>query len=155
MTAAGTERSVVRFAGAFAYLSNFHPAPFTLHMLPWRTAEHAFQGFKAASFHDRCRIADLPTAREAKAAGRAVGLRADWEQVKKRVMFDVLMAKFTQNPDLRGALCGTNRMHLAEGNTWHDNYWGDCSCGRAACEAAGSNYLGKCLMGVRMILKED
>ena len=155
MTTADAERCIVKFAGAFSYLSNFHPSPFRLHGIMWPTAEHAFQGFKSRDEDEWHEMAAIPTPGGAKQAGRRLDLRPDWELVKKRVMFDVVMAKFSHNPELRGWLCATNSMHLAEGNTWHDQYWGDCHCGRAACSEPGSNYLGKCLMGVRMILGDD
>ena len=42
----------------------------------------------------------------------------------------------------------TEGFDLVEGNHWHDNIWGDCSCNK--CNGTkGTNYLGKILMTVR------
>ena len=37
---------------------------------------------------------------------------------------------------------------LVEGNTWHDNYWGCCTCSRCA-GRRGRNNLGRLLMKLR------
>jgi hypothetical protein len=36
---------------------------------------------------------------------------------------------------------------IIEQNTWHDNYWGDCTCLR--CFRIGENYLGRIWMDLR------
>ena len=45
----------------------------------------------------------------------------------------------------------TGDAELIEGNTWHDNYWGVCSCSK--CNGRGKNRLGKLLMKVREELR--
>ena len=37
---------------------------------------------------------------------------------------------------------------LIEGNHWHDNRWGDCTCERCSAKE-GQNWLGKILMEIR------
>lgn len=156
MTTANSARSVMRFAGAFSYLSNFHPSPIvTGDGLTYPTAEHAFQAAKTIDARQRARICAAPTPGEAKSAGRGVKLRPGWDGMRKRVMLRVIQVKFSPGSELAGWLCGTNLAVLVEGNTWHDNYWGECTCGRAACAGPGTNYLGRILMAVRMTLQED
>jgi predicted NAD-dependent protein-ADP-ribosyltransferase YbiA (DUF1768 family) len=58
-----------------------------------------------------------------------------------------LRLKF-QDPKLRAMLLATGNEELIEGNTWHDNTWGDCSCD-ACKDIEGKNMLGKLLMKVR------
>ena len=66
------------------------------------------------------------------------------------------LAKFRQNRDARQILLSTNDAILIEGNTWHDNTWGDCSCGdRPECKKPGLNLLGKALMLVRKELQDE
>jgi ribA/ribD-fused uncharacterized protein len=98
-------------------------------------------------------IVQLVTPGEAKRYGRRIELRPDWEQVKKRVMLTVVLAKFTQNPDLARQLVATEDAYLEEGNHWHDNFWGACSCDDHAGD--GLNYLGRILMMVRDIVRVD
>jgi len=70
------------------------------------------------------------TPREAKAHGRRVLLRSDWEKVKDQIMEDVVYAKFVQHPDLALKLIETGSQELIESNTWNDRYWGVCNGGR-------------------------
>lgn len=84
----------------------------------------------------------------AKAMGRRVKLRKDWEDVKNRIMYEICLAKFVQNKELRDALLSTKDEELIEGNTWNDTYWGICN-------GKGLNMLGKVLMRVRSELRGD
>jgi ribA/ribD-fused uncharacterized protein len=145
------------FAGEWRFLSNFSPSPVVLDDgFSYPTAEHAFQAQKTGDISERMAIARCRTATDAKAAGRKVALIEDWDRVRKRVMSDVVMAKFWQNPALADRLARTGGTLLVEGNTWHDNYWGECRCDRAACVAEPArNYLGQILMAVRLVLRED
>lgn len=143
--------AVDRFEGEFRFLSNFHPCTVTIGDIIYPSAEHAFQASKTLEFALRIRIAGLRAPGDAKRLGRSLALRPDWESVKKPFMLAVVLAKFTQHPDLRARLADTADMpdpQLTEGNTWHDNYWGSCTCLRC-CALPGLNYLGKALMAVR------
>lgn len=147
------ERVIIQFSGAWAPLSNFYAARMELGGLIYPTAEHAFQAQKTDDPTGRYRIRQCATPSDAKRLGRTVELRHNWDRDRKRVMHQVLLAKFTTNPDLAPVLLGTGDAVLVEGNVWHDNYWGDCHC--AACFGRGLNYLGRLLMSVRLILRED
>jgi predicted NAD-dependent protein-ADP-ribosyltransferase YbiA (DUF1768 family) len=57
----------------------------------------------------------------------------------------VLLAKFTQNPELGKALVATGDSLLEEGNTWGDTFWGVCPPG----SGTGHNWLGCLLMHTR------
>ena len=85
---------------------------------------------------------------EAKATGRKIDLRSDWEEVKDKVMYEIVLAKFTQNPDLKEKLLATGNEHLEEGNTWGDTTWGTVN-------GIGENRLGRILMKVRKKLQEE
>lgn len=65
-------------------------------------------------------------------------------------MEEILRMKFTQNTKLRKRLLATRNERLVEGNTWHDNFWGECYCPH--CEnKVGLNHLGKLLMEIRTL----
>ena len=83
---------------------------------------------------------------EAKKLGRRVELRPEWEYIKERVMFEIVLNKFNQNPQLAKMLLATGEEELVEGNTWGDRTWG-------VCDGVGQNRLGKILMKVRGLLK--
>lgn len=131
----------------YAFLSNFYEAPILCWGLTYGSAEAAFQAQKCLTDEER-----LPFTRArpagCKAMGRRVKLRADWEQVKVGLMEEIVMAKFSQNEDLKRKLLATGDKRLIEGNTWGDTFWGvDLRSGR------GQNHLGEILMRVRAKLK--
>jgi hypothetical protein len=148
--------AIDQFGGQHAVLSNFFTCSVQMGDITFPSSEHAFQAAKSSSRADWEAIARLPDPGQAKQYGRTVQLRADWDKVRKRVMLNVLMAKFGRHPSLAAVLSATGQELLVEGNYWHDNYWGDCRClRRASCAEPGLNYLGKLLMAVRDILRED
>lgn len=161
---------IVSFTGEHEFLSNFHEHPFMLPALPgtwFNTAEHAFQAAKAMSGVDWAKIVRAPTPYQAKKIGRAIDCRPDWDQIKRQVMLEVLMAKFnltTSGNDLPGQLRDTGDAVLVEGNTWNDRYWGAVPIGQVqrgnypiwkpdeGSWLAGHNWLGRILMMVREVL---
>jgi predicted NAD-dependent protein-ADP-ribosyltransferase YbiA (DUF1768 family) len=55
-------------------------------------------------------------------------LRKDWEQASLGIMEGLVRQKFSLYPTLREKLLATGDEELVEGNYWHDNFWGACSC---------------------------
>lgn len=144
-------KTISQFRGDYSFLSNFYPCWVTYQGQRYKNAEAAFQAAKCANPLDRIRFQKYDPA-QAKKAGRRVQLRPDWDAIKTTVMHDVLTAKFTSNPDLTKRLLGTSDRVLVEGNLWHDNYWGCCSCSRCG-RGSGQNMLGRLLMQVREELR--
>lgn len=143
-------RTVFRFDGQWRFLSNFFPTP---HMGTGTTLEHHFQAAKTTDPEQQEQILRAPTAGLAKRLGRRVTLRPDWEQIKVRVMRDLLFEKFDSH-DYAGLLLSTGDLVLVEGNYWHDNTWGSCFCGsRPGCAGQGENLLGRLLMELRAELR--
>lgn len=134
------------FRGYFYYLSNFYPCNVTVNGITYQNSEAAFQAQKCIRAEDRIRFANM-TPKEAKRYGKKIPLRSDWEKVKLDIMRGVLIAKFSQNPDLRNSLVSTGDAELIEGNMWGDTYWG-------ICDNKGENHLGELLMEVRTLYKE-
>lgn len=141
--------TIHHFTNEFTFLSNFHPSPITYQGREWPTVEHAFQAQKTLFEGERELIRSAQTPGKAKRLGRKVSfLRPDWEEVKADIMHELLLLKFTQNRELMEKLVDTGHAHLVEGNGWHDNTWGDCTCDRCS-GIQGKNLLGKLLMKVR------
>jgi hypothetical protein len=143
---------ITSFSGSYSFLSNFSQTRITIEGKTYPTVEHFFQASKALDpvEHDLIRV--QPTAGQAKRAGKKVRLRKDWEQVKDEIMLTALRAKFTQHPQLAEWLINTGDRDLVEGNSWHDNYWGICSC--ISCSyTTGKNKLGLLLQQVRKEIK--
>jgi len=134
------------FRGKYYFLSNFYPAQLTYNEVTYLNAEAAFQAQKVFSKEEQLLFANLLPS-EAKRLGRRVNLRPDWDRVKDQIMYEVVKAKFEQNPDLRAKLLATGYVYLEEGNTWGDRYWGVDANG------VGLNKLGHILMQVRCELQ--
>ena len=134
-----------KFEGKYEFLSNYYIAPVTYNGLTFQSNEAAFQAQKTLNEGQRRKFTRMAP-NKAKAKGRNVILRSDWEEVKNKIMYEVCYAKFTQNPELKEKLLLTGDEELIEGNTWHDTYWG-------VCNRRGKNKLGKILMRVREELR--
>lgn len=140
---------IQRFRDAYGFLSNFHEAPVCYGGLTYGNAEAAFQAQKCMSREQMVMFTQMRPAK-AKKAGRQVALRPDWEQVKVPIMEEIVLAKFSQNEELKYRLIGTGDAILEEGNTWNDTFWGmDAKTGK------GENHLGRILMEVRARLREE
>lgn len=138
-----------KFDGEYAFLSNFYPSKILYDDIEgWYapTVEHAFQASKTRSVEEEIGILCASTPGKAKRFGRLCDLRPDWEEVKDDVMYRLLKEKFAI-PELRYKLLATGDATLIEGTTWHDNYWGVCSCNK--CNRRGKNKLGELLMKIR------
>ena len=133
--------SIERFAGPHRFLSNFYPAPMVWEGRYWPTAEHAYQAAKCSRADHARMILEAPSPGAAKRLGRKIELRADWDEVKERVMLEIVRAKF-DNAHLRRLLIATGEAELIEGNYWGDRFWG-------VCRGEGENRLGRILMRVR------
>ena len=139
------------FDGDFDFLSNFSLAEVELDGRKYPTVEHAYQAAKTFDQEWRERIQSASTPGRAKRLGRKVPLHPDWEEIKTSVMLQLLRQKFS-DPELNKRLLDTGDQYLAEGNTWHDNFWGICRCGRCH---DGQNKLGELLMQVRDELRSS
>jgi ribA/ribD-fused uncharacterized protein len=140
---------VAGFFGPYRFLSNFYERQVTWGGWAWPTSEHAYQAAKNMSQEHWERVLLASTPGIAKRVGRQAVLRPGWDQMKKKIMFDIVWTKFTQHPGLAEMLVRTGWAELTELNTWGDTYWGVVE-GRG-----GTNYLGRILMCVRDLLRED
>lgn len=140
--------SIIEFKRLYRFLSNFHPSPILYHNEIYPTAEHLFQALKTRNDKTRSLIRELKYPSEARSKGRQIELRSDWEQVKNKAMTLVVKLKFSQDDKLKNRFLKTKERLLIEGNYWHDNYWGKCSCPRCR-HIYGQNQLGKILMKLR------
>lgn len=117
------------FKGVWGFLSNFHPAVVVYEGVEYASVEHAYQAAKTLDLKKRevLSLAFNPrlTAAKAKAIGRRIKIRPDWEEIKVGVMRELLIQKFSQ-PMLRLQLLSTGSAELVEGNWWHDTFWGVC-----------------------------
>lgn len=147
------------FRGVYRFLSNFwyFSSGIMYDNILYPTVEHFFQAMKTLVREERIAIANAPTPGIAKKMGSPDGykgfkivLRADWENIKIRVMAYALRKKF-EDFNLKQKLIETYPRRLVEGNTWHDNTWGACTCQRCR-HKPKQNLLGQLLEVLRIHL---
>lgn len=141
---------ISNFRGEYAFLSNFYSAPVSYMGQTYANNEAAFQAQKTLSAKEQRQfcIFRMHNPSDAKKLGRNLTLRPDWEKVKIRLMYEICMCKFMQNPELRDKLLATGKCTLIEENNWGDYFWGKVN-------NCGENQLGLILMDVREKLRWD
>ena len=145
-----TDKIINSFSGDYDFLSNFYIQDyyFFYENQRWESAEAAFQAMKYSGQNKQIhKIFSKLSPSEAKALGKVINIRSDWKDVKLSIMRDILKEKFSI-PYLKEKLIETNGYDLIEGNTWHDNFWGNCTCDKCK-DIEGKNYLGKLLKQIR------
>lgn len=144
--------AIEQFRGEWDFLSNFFEQTIEIEGAMYPTAEHAFQALKTREASERYFVQIAPTPKAAKARGRKVTLRSDWDSARFDVMEQVLRAKFRE-PALRAKLLATGDRTLIEGNTWRDTTWGAVRTKTG--QWSGRNELGKLLMHLRDELRAE
>jgi ribA/ribD-fused uncharacterized protein len=140
--------AIREFKGEFDFLRNFYFIPQCMNGIMYKTNEHFYQSMKSTKSEIQEHIRNMHHPGDAKKAGRQVALRKNWNQLKTVIMLDGLRSKFYGNSGLLNKLLATGNRELIEGNNWHDNFWGDCSCTKCI-TIPGRNVLGKLLMLIR------
>lgn len=147
-----TLQPIDRFNGEFEWLSNMLPCDCPHDGLVFKSSEHLYQWLKVAPGWWRDRIFEAPHGKVAKKlAGNEKCPKQpheDWSTFKLACMEIALRSKFGHNADLRQKLIDSDPRDLIEGNYWHDQFYGNCTCPKCA-STMGHNHLGKMLMKLR------
>lgn len=139
------------FRGEYYFLSNFYPINIKYEEIIYPSTENAFQAAKCAFQKDKLIFTKINAA-EARALGKKIKIRPDWEKTKEKNMAQIIDIKFN-NIDLAARLKAVNN-EIIEENTWHDNFWGNCVCPKCV-NRVGKNSLGKILTEKRERLMRD
>lgn len=132
-----------RFNGAFEYLSNRYTCKFNWEGLSYSNAEAAFQSSKCRDTHTR-RFFSTVSANKAAKRGKELVPPEGWEEKQTEIMTSILIAKFSQNPELYNRLVATGNSLLINGNQNRETFWGV-----DLYSWTGENNLGKILMKIR------
>lgn len=132
------------------FLSNFHLCNIEFEGLIFPSTENAYQAAKTTDLKMRRNFMFI-TPSAAKALGRKLKIRPDFEHIKLEVMTQLIDLKF-EDPKLARKLFDTGTQQLIEYNHWHDNFWGSCYCDSCK-DIYGTNHLGRILMAKRECIR--
>ena len=146
------------------YLSQWYPAPFQIEGIRYLNNEQYMMAKKALLFMDTSTYNKI-MAESDPAVCKALGKSAAnfdqgrWDSCKEEIIYNANYAKFSQNPELKGALLATGDAIIAEASPY-DKIWG---IGLKATDPSsqdpnkwrGQNLLGKALMRVREDLRKE
>jgi hypothetical protein len=153
----------IAFFGKECPLSNFYSVDLIVSDIKYNCVEQYYQAQKAAKFNDREAHAKIMASSDPstqKKLGSAISCdKVVWEKAAPEVMHCGLLAKFTQNLELKNYLLGTNLKEIYEASP-KDSFWGT---GMALNNAkalqrnahSGKNWLGKILESVREQIRND
>lgn len=128
------------FKGEWSFLSNFEPCQIIYNGLTFKNVESAYQAEKCLNEKDRLLFIST-TGAEAKKLIKSLPIKHNWDDLKLKVMKDLVKQKFSQQK-FEKLLLSTGSRKIVEGNYWKDTYWG-------VCNNVGENYLGRILMRIR------
>ncbi len=137
------DRAIEEFTGRYRFLSNFLEHPILVGSRIFDSLEAAYQSEKAVG-NRKDDFIGIP-ANFARKLGRSQPIPKNWDINKVGIMKRLLRIKFS-DVVLRQKLLDTGDARLVEGNYWHDNFWGVCTCMNCG---IGDNTLGELLMKVR------
>lgn len=135
--------------GEFGFLSNFYKCKIYDDGLIWNSSEQLYQASKTLEHDFRLLINKTDNLYDVVRIGRShdFPIRSDWEDVKVSLMYEILVKKFTQNPDLADRLRKTGD-HVIVEKSPKDYFWG------IGADGTGKNILGKLLMLIRKELQD-
>lgn len=133
----GYKEAVTTFRGYYKELSNMYDGGYMVYYneIGFRSVEAAFQAAKSLDEDIQRSLRDV-TPVEAKAMGKKIKLRPDWEEVKYSIMETLIWQKIIKSKHI-GKLIN-NKVIIHE-NTWNDTFWGTCN-------GVGENKLGVIIM---------
>lgn len=145
------------FSGRYSFLSNFFPCEIDHDGIIYPSVEHYYVAMKCnndqmidgryytcADFREL--ISKVESPGKVKLIGKSIKIRSNWDDIKLDIMKRGVENKF-KIQELSKLLIATGNQPLVEGNWWHDNFYGQCTCEK--CSGKGRNKLGKLLMQIR------
>ena len=138
------EKQIFFYEHDFYVFSNFSSFKLNWKGEIWMTSEHAYHSEK---FEDKGLLEQLRNTNSAHDAMKLAyankdKYRKDWDEIKLKVMKEILHAKVAQHPYVKKKLLDSGDKELIE-DSWRDSYWG------WGADKKGNNHLGRLWMEVR------
>lgn len=158
------------FRGQYGWLSNMYSIEIFYKRLRFPSSENAYMWekcpdcqvqiketdkekglFEINSFVSWSSYCFLMPPDAVKRKSKELTVREDWDKVKLKIMYDILVIKFS-NPVLRKKLTATGTENIQEGNSWNDNFWG---VDLKKNPNEGENWLGRIIMDIRNKIQKN
>ena len=136
---------IEKFEGRWRFLSNFYECEIEHQGIIYKSVEAFYVAMKCnneqmingkhytiGDFREM--ISHIPSPGIVKKIGKQIQIRKDWVDKRLDFMNWAVREKF-KNEELKELLLSTEDMTLIEGNVWHDNFYGQCSCDK--CKGKG------------------
>lgn len=141
------------------YLSNWYPSEFEVSGITYTSAEQYMMYKKAVLFHDSAsakKIRNSRNPKDIKTFGRLVTGYAEpvWNGVRQIIVYEGLLAKFSQNPELYAFLLNTGDSLLAECAV-KDKIWGIGLSMQDPDRFDQTKWSGQNLMGYTLMMVRD
>lgn len=154
---------IEKFEGRWRFLSNFYASEISHQGITYNSVEAYYVAMKCGNeqmvngrhytvIDFREMISKIANPSIVKSIGQKMHVRKDWDEKKLDFMNWGVREKFKEE-SLKQMLLDTGDLPIVESNYWHDNFWGQCLCGK--CSNKGKNNLGKILMDVRKELRGE
>jgi hypothetical protein len=139
-----TDKQIFFYENEFYVFSNFSSFAIEWKGKLYMTSEHVYHSEKYEDEKMKEQIRNCRSAHEALKLAEANKdkCRGDWNEIKLKVMKEILRVKVQQHPYVKKKLIESGDKELIE-DSWRDSYWGWGS------NKDGENHLGKLWMEVR------
>ena len=142
------DSAIIGFVGDYEYLdTHYNSKLFDFNDYKFRNAESAFQSQKNIT---RMQDFELLEPEESIKLASQIYVRKNWDNIKDSVMYNVNLAKFTQDKPLKKLLKKTKNQELIYLS--NDLYWG-MKWNESKQKYEGQNMLGIILMQVRLAIR--
>ena len=148
------------FQGPATYMSNLHRVSLTFEDLDFTSAEQAFVYMKALVCNAVAILSCIRSVNDPfriKSLARRITATKEWEEQRDQILYEIVKAKFKQNPTYAKALLETGNSAIFEAT--RDSYYG---CGIPLSQAflidkdsPGKNIGGEILMQVREEIAQE
>lgn len=136
---------IYKFREKYGWLSNMATCRVVVYGKTFESVENAYMYLKKPDDKEWGEFCMKNPPNKVKTASKDIEIRNDWEDVKLKVMYNLLIQKYTTEP-FKTKLLETGNENIVEGNYWNDKFWG---VDLKETPNIGENWLGRLIMDIR------
>lgn len=141
---------ITNFRKEYGWLSNMYKCDIEYEGHLFKSVENAYMWAKNKDSRDWLYVCLNNEPNLVKRFSKDIFIRSDWEDVKLKIMYELLLLKFKQEP-FKTKLKNTGLQNIQEGNYWNDKFWGVCLKSNPN---EGENHLGRLIMHIRLLIQK-